>query len=74
MITDEIKSLLRTAKFQQFTIHLTDGSLHRVPHPDYAWLTPNNAVLYVFERNAGQRINVAEITRIETPEDAPLAT
>ena len=74
MITDEIKKLLRAPKFQQFSVHLTDGSVHRVPHPDYAWLMPTNAVLYVFENNAGQRINVAEIARIETPEDASLST
>ena len=74
MITDEIKSLLRTPKFQQFSVHLSDGSIHRVPHPDYAWLTPTEAGLYIFERNAGQRINVAEITRIETPEDVSLNT
>src|SRR5437870_4910259 len=74
MITEEIKVLLRTPKFRRFSVHLTDGSKHSVPHPDYAWLTPNNAVLYVFENNAGQRISVAEIARIETSADAPLGT
>lgn len=74
MITDEIKALLRSPQFQQFSVCLTDGSKHRVPHSDYAWLTPNNAVLYVFESNAGQRISVAEIARIETAADAPLGT
>ena len=73
MITDEIKTLLRAPKFQQFSVYLSDGSVHRVPHPDYAWLTPGNMVLYVFEHNAGQRISVAEITRIETPENASLS-
>ncbi len=74
MITEEIKALLRAPKFRQFSVYLTDGSTHRVPHPDYTWLTPNNAVLYIFESNAGQRISVAEIARIETPEDAALGS
>ena len=74
MLTDEIRALLRTSKFVPFTVHVSDGSKHHVHHPDYAWLTPNNTVLYVFENNAGQRISVAEISRLEASEDAPIAT
>ena len=74
MLIDEIRSLLRTNEFVPFTVHVTDGSMHHINHPDYAWLTPNNAVLYVFENNAGQRISVAKISRLELGEDAPIPT
>ena len=74
MLTDEIRALLRATKFVPFTVHVTDGSAHHIKHSDYAWLMPNNLVLYVFENNAGQRISLLEITRIEMSEEAAIST
>ena len=72
MLTDEIRAFLRKSKFVPFTVYVTDGSVHHIHHPDYAWLTPNNTALYVFENNAGQRISVAEISRLASSEDASI--
>ncbi len=74
MLADELRALLRAPEFVPFTVHVTDGASFHVRHPDYAWLVPNNAVLYVFEKNAGQRINLSLISRVEASEDASVAS
>ena len=71
MIADEIRKLLRATPFAPFSVHLADGTTLPVPHPDYAVITPNGAVLYVFHMNEGtDRVVMNQITKVGTLTEA----
>lgn len=42
MITAQnIRELLNEKPFHPFRLHLSDGTAHEVPHPEWAWLVGN---------------------------------
>lgn len=65
MITEELRSHLRTTPFQPFTVHLSDGKEIVVVHPDYAWLLPSGALLYVEDKDGKvHHISISHITHL----------
>ncbi len=62
----EIRDLVGRAPFVPFTIHLADGRVLRIPHPDFVWL-PRPGVFFVFhdERGSSERINPLLIVSVE---------
>ena len=49
-----------------FTIRLSDGSRVPVPHPDFMWMPPGLAQLFVYDKKGGLiRIDPLHVVAIE---------
>jgi hypothetical protein len=68
MTVEKIRSLLRAAPFQPFTVHTPDGRAFEVPHPDFAMLSGTGRLLHVARPKTDQEdiIDIALITDIAT--------
>ena len=65
MLSDEIRSLLRSDPFRQFIVHLTDGTTVSVHHHDYAWLLPSGGELHLEDLEGKVHlINTAQISKV----------
>jgi hypothetical protein len=72
MRKDDISRLLRQQPFQRFRVHLTDGMVYEIRHPDMAIVTPST--MFIGVPAPGQTDGTAEhvemvsllhITRVE---------
>ena len=67
MYSETISALLRAHPFVPFTIHISDGTTFKVPHVDFALLTPTGQTFYVaVHGEMVERINVAHVTRVSS--------
>lgn len=65
-IGEDIRKLLRRHPFKPFTIHSTDGKALSVKHPDYCFVAPNNAVVYVYPTEDTREIMpIGSVARVE---------
>ena len=67
MKADEIRILLKATPFKSFTVYMPSEKSFRVPHPDFAWLTPNGRTLIVAPAGSGgvDMLDVPLIARVE---------
>jgi len=71
MITAQnIRELLNEKPFHPFRLHLSDGTAHEVPHPEWAWLVGNR--VFVAERRGKkaddwsvQQLSILHITQLQ---------
>ena len=70
MHPEDLKKSLRASPFRPFTLYLPNEKSFRVPHEDFAWLTPSGRTLVVaVTEHAGvDLLDTAMITRIEAQE------
>jgi hypothetical protein len=47
MTTTHIKDLHQAKPFKAFEIHVADGEILRVPHPELLWIHPGDRTLFV---------------------------
>jgi len=62
-----LKELLHASPFVPFTIHIPDRPAMRVPHPDFAHVSPDGFAMLVY-REDGKHfswVDVALITQVE---------
>ena len=66
MTATRIRELLHAVPFKPFKIHLPGGEKIRVPHPDFAHLSPKGKTMIVWVENGeGLRIiDVALVTEL----------
>ena len=67
MTSEVLNELLHASSFVPFAIHLPDRPPMRVPHPDFAHVSPDGRTMLVY-REDGKRfswIDVALITQAE---------
>ena len=53
MNVDELKKLLRASSFRPFTIYTISEKAYHIPHPEFAWLTPQGDTLFVGHSGEG---------------------
>ena len=67
----EIRDLALRVPFAPFTIHLADGRVLHVPHPDFVWLSkPGVFFFFHNERGSSERINPLLIESIDSQNGA----
>jgi hypothetical protein len=66
MTSNQFKSLWKAAPFAPFQIHLADGRALRVPHPDYAQLSPTGRIASVWdeENEAFETVDLLLVTSL----------
>jgi hypothetical protein len=65
MTADSIRKHLNAQPFHPFTVHTGSGRSFSVPHPDFAWITPNGRDLFVADETDGAHlIAVAHVTEL----------
>jgi hypothetical protein len=47
MTTDRVKELLTAKPFKPFEIHVADGDVLEVKHPELMWITPGGRTIFV---------------------------
>ena len=47
MTTDQLDAVHKAQPFKPFTLHLADGTRHRVPHPEMIWRAPGGRTIVV---------------------------
>ena len=73
MITEEIKKLLRATPFRPFTVHLADGSVLPVNHPDFAFVSPNGMLVFIFIGNENHHVTGHQIVKVVSTGDTAIA-
>ncbi len=67
MLAETIRDLLKATPFRSFRIHMSDGEVHEIRHPELAFLPPKSTVMHVWypdtRRNAFLHIRL--VTSVE---------
>jgi|GEM_PF-474886 len=67
MKSDDLRELLRATPFQPFTIRMGSNKSYRIPHSEFAALSPDGEMLVVFLPKGGG-FNAVDVRLIETLE------
>ena len=59
MTTDQLEAVQKAQPFQPFTLHLADGTKHRVRHPELLWRTPGGRTVFV--SLGGERVAIIDL-------------
>ena len=66
MNANELRTLLRSTPFRQIRVCLGSNKTYRIPHPEFAALSPGGETLIVFLPNGGHDVvDVPLIERVE---------
>ena len=67
MTSDQFRRVWKAAPFAPFQIHLADGRSIKVPHPDYAQLSPTGRIASVWDTdgNAFETIDLLLVTSLK---------
>ncbi|MGD0388908.1 MAG: hypothetical protein ABSC42_08140 [Tepidisphaeraceae bacterium] len=67
MTSDQFRTYWKAAPFTPFRIHLADGRSLKVPHPDYAQLSPTGRIASVWDidGNAFETIDLLLVTSLK---------
>lgn len=69
MHRDEIRQALRRIPFHPFKLHLADGTVLDVPHPEFLALRPNGRSAFLYGRKKHHHIDLMLVTAIEVLPD-----
>ena len=65
-IGEKIRKLNHAQPFEPFVIYTSDGKALRVKHSDYCFVTPRDAVVYVYDvQDQETTVAVRNVTRVE---------
>ena len=63
----QLKTLLEASPFVPFSLILPNGDKLKVPHPDFAWISPGGrSVVVAIKGDVIRIVNWAMVTAIET--------
>ena len=67
MSADELRRLLNAVPFRPFTVYLPSDKPFKIPHPDFALVTPNGRTMIVAQEqsDAVDILDLPLITRLE---------
>lgn len=67
MTSDEVRKFQHAKPFQPFDIHLADGRVIHVPHPDFVYVPPINqrTVVVTDENGVPEHINILVVVSIK---------
>lgn len=71
MTTSQLKQLHEARPFQPFEIHVADGDVISVPHPEFMWKSPGGRVVWVAlgdsEDDAAAMVDLLLVTKLVSP-------
>ena len=53
MDIEVIRALNRATPFRPYNIRMTSGEIHRVPHPDFIFISPDESYVIVINARGG---------------------
>ena len=67
MTIQELRAALRATPFRPFTVHMADGRVFLIRHPDFLLVGPNGRTAFAFEPSAEEFsiLDVMLMTEIE---------
>lgn len=71
MTAEAVKELLNSTPFVPFSIHLPDRPSMRVPHPDFAHVSPKGKTMVVYT-DSGEGFRVLDMQMITELEPDPV--
>ena len=72
MTIEQLRSVHRAAPFRSFTLHLADGRLLSVPHPDFLFITPaGRTAIVAHQDDSFSVIDLLLVTEIEVSSSQP---
>jgi hypothetical protein len=70
---NQVREAVKAQPFRPFVVRLVDGRSYRIPHPDFAMLSPwGRELLFVGDDAGIHQIDVLLIVEIETPSPRPV--
>lgn len=63
MTADALKEMLNATPFVPFAVHLPDRPAMRVPHPDFAHVSPKGKTMVIYREN-GEGFSVIDVPLI----------
>jgi hypothetical protein len=71
MATSQLKQLHEARPFQPFEIHVADGDVISVPHPEFLWITPGGRIAWIAlgdaEDDAAAMVDLLLVTQLVSP-------
>lgn len=70
MHVEEIKKLLHSEPFKPFTVYMPNDRAFQIPHPEFAWVTPNGRTMFIASENdtGTDMLEIPLIVRIQVKE------
>jgi hypothetical protein len=59
MTVDQLDAVHKAQPFRPFTLHLADGTEHRVTHPELMWRTPSGRTIVI--SLGGEKIAIIDL-------------
>ncbi len=71
MLAETIRGLLKATPFRTFRIHMSDGEVFAIRHPELAFLPPKSTVMHVWNPDA-RRVAFLHIRLITSVDPNPM--
>ena len=65
MSGESIRKLMRAQPFVPFEIHLSGGEVHRVTHPESAWVAGSEVYVYYPDTDRVAWLSLLHVTSVE---------
>jgi hypothetical protein len=62
---ESIREMLRAQPFAPFEVHLSGGEVHRVTHPELAWVAGSEFYVFYPEGDRVARCSLLHVTSLE---------
>jgi hypothetical protein len=59
MTIEQLDNAHKAQPFKPFTVHLADGTRHRVRHPELLWRTPGGRTIFI--SLGGERVAIVDL-------------
>ena len=69
MTSTTVKDMLRASPFKPFRVHMGNDRALDVPHPEFAWVAPNNREAVISSPEGG--LEIVDILMIQSIETLP---
>jgi hypothetical protein len=72
MTIQQLRAALRASPFRPFTIHMADGRLFPIPHPEFLSMSPSGRTVIVYQEDEDFSIlDLLLMTEIEMTSASP---
>jgi hypothetical protein len=59
MTIEQIENLHKAQPFKPFTVHLADGTKHKVSHPELLWRPPKSRTIFI--SHGGEKVAIIDL-------------
>ena len=70
---EEIRKLFRATPFMPFSLEFSSGTVLKVPHQDYLWITPAGMLIVCDDAGVAEFVSPYQVTKVRVEGAMPAA-